>query len=437
MIKRAPQSGIGRFVVSAIAIALDVLLLPFFVIVAALSSCIRRDRLQPRIVWGSTPLINNVYWSRAMRKAGFQSETYMYNFYSIGKRDDFDRVLIEEYRWCPLVLRPYLAFLSALMGYDIVVTSFSGFMLVTPLLRRLQAELLKMAAIKTIVIPYGGDAYVYRNIRSIGLVQGLLYSYPQAARKQKQIQRDIDYWCKHADVIIASGMAPDGIGRWDVPMPSSLFIDLDEWKPTRRQSTANGIDNTVVIGHAPNHRGFKGSEFVIAAVEQLLGEGLQVQLKLLEGVSNMEVRSALASDIDVLVEQLIHPGHGMNGLEGMASGIPVICNLEDEDHHLVVRRWSYFSECPLVSADPENIVDVLRELVTKPELRTELGNLGRQYVEKYHGLDSSSYLFTAVIDYLYGRRASLMDLYHPLTSDYVKRLPFIVPPLEKNRLKLS
>lgn len=57
--------------------------------------------------------------------------------------------------------------------------------------------------------------------------------------------------------------------------------------------------------------------------------------------------------------------------------------------------------------------------------------------EKYHGLDSCRYLFTAVIDYLYGRRALLIDPYHPLTSDYVKRSPRIVPPLEKNRLKSS
>jgi hypothetical protein len=127
----------------------------------------------------------------------------------------------------------------------------------------------------------------------------------------------------------------------------------------------------------------------------------------------------------------------MNGLEGMASGLPVICNLEDEQYLLPFRRWSFFGECPLVSASPESLQDVLRTLITQPILRNELGALGRQYVEKYHGLDSSQYLFSNVIDYLYGRRESIYDLYHPLTSEFNRRLPTIVPPLDKNRLRTT
>lgn len=421
-----------------VAVVVDLLLLPVFAFVAVATSITRRLRRQPlRIVWGSTPLINNVYWSRAMKAGGFESETFMFNFYSISKREDFDRILLEEYRWCPIPFRPYLGFISALIRYDVVVTSFSGFMLVTPVLKRVQAWLFRLAAMRTIVIPYGADSYVYRRIRSVGVLQGLLFSYPEAARKQKQIARDVDYWSKRADVIIAGGLAPDGIGRWDVPLSSVLFIDLDQWQPASRYSSANGLNGVVTIGHTPNHRGFKGTEFLIEAVERLRTEGLLVELRLFEGVSNEEVRRVLRDEIDVLVEQLIYTGHAMSGLEGMASGLPVVCNLEDEQYLLPARRWSFFGECPLVSAEPENLVAVLRELITKPELRKEIGQMGRQYAEKYHGLDSCRYLFTAVIDYLYGRRGSIMDLYHPLTSDYVKRSPRIAPPLEKNRLKLS
>lgn len=370
-----------------------------------------------------------------MKLGGHESETFMFNFYSINKREDFDRILLEEYRWCPIVFRPYLGFISALIRYDIVVTSFSGFMLVTPILKHMQAWLFRLAAIRTVVIPYGGDVYVYRRVRSIGVLQGLLFSYPEAARKQKQIARDVDYWTERANVVIAGGLAPDGLGRWDVPISSVLFIDLDQWQATSRYSNADGFNGAVTIGHTPNHRGFKGSEFLLDAVERLKAEGLRVELCLLEGVSNEQVRRTLGTDIDILVEQLIYSGHAMSGLEGMASGLPVVCNLEDDQYFLPARRWSFFGECPLVSAEPENLVAVLRELVTNPKLREELGHMGRQYAEKYHGLDSCRYLFTAVIDYLYGRRNSLMDLYHPLTSEYVNRSPRIVPPLDKNRLR--
>lgn len=424
--------------VRLVAAVIDVLVFPVLFVVALSTRAIHRSRREsPRIGWGSTPLINNVYWSRALRHAGFKSETFMFNHYSINKRSDFDRLLVEEFRWCPVPLRPYLGFMSALLNYDIVVTSFNGFMLVTPILRRLQALIFKVAGIKTVVMPFGSDAYVYSRIRSATLLQGLLMSYPAASRKQRRISRDVDYWCLHADVLIPGVMGMDGLGRWDVVVPSALSLDLENWLPTHRKSRADGRLETVTVCHSPNHRGFKGTEFIIEAVEQLRQEGLLVELRILEGLSNEEVRRFLQEDVDIFVDQLVFTGHGMSALEGMASGLPVVCNLEDEHYLLPARRWSFFGECPLVSAEPENLVKVLRELVTKPELRTELGNLGRQYVEKYHGLDSSRYLFTAVIDYLYGRRASLMDLYHPLTSDYVKRSPRIVPPLEKNRLKMN
>jgi len=151
-------------------------------------------------------------------------------------------------------------------------------------------------------------------------------------------------------------------------------------------------------------------------------------------MQNSEVRDVLAQEADILIEQIICTGHALNGLEGMASALPTISNLEDEVYTLPWRRWSYFSECPLVSGTPENLVDVLRKLVTKPELRHELGKASRSYVEKYHGLDSAQYLFSNVIDYVYGRKESLINLYHPILGEYPNRSPRVQHPLVNNRI---
>ena len=155
---------------------------------------------------------------------------------------------------------------------------------------------------------------------------------------------------------------------------------------------------------------------------------------MLEKLQNSEIRRILAEEVDILVEQLIFIGHGLNGLEGMASGLPTISNLEDENYVLPLRRWPYFNECPLISATPENLVDVLRKLVTRPELRKQLGKASREYVEKYHGLDSAQYLFTNVIKYVYGSKESLINLYHPLLGEYPNRSPKIQHPMVNNRI---
>jgi hypothetical protein len=237
-----------------------------------------------------------------------------------------------------------------------------------------------------------------------------------------------------ADIVIPGFMGPDGFGRWDVLIPSPLSLDLNQWKRVTRNSRKDGTNEIVTIAHAPNHRGFKGTEFVIRAVKSLQDMGLKVELRLLEGLSNDEVRRVLSSEVDILVEQLIFTGHGLNGLEGMACGLPTISNLEDYNYIQPMKRWAYFSECPLVSASPESLVETLVKLVTRPELRNELGECGRQYVEKYHGLDSSVFLFTSVLQKLSDTSFPLMDLYQPISSEYVNRLPLIKVPLVNNTI---
>jgi len=231
-------------------------------------------------------------------------------------------------------------------------------------------------------------------------------------------------------------MGLDGFGRWNLLVASQLHIDLAEWRPSRRQSPADGLNGTVFVAHAPNHRGFKGTEFVFEAVQKLQEEGLKVELILIEKKQNLEVKDILENQTDILLEQILFTGHALNGLEGLASGLPVICNLEDDSLLRPFRRWSYFSECPIVSASPETVTDVLRKLVTRPELRHQLGRAGREYAEKYHGLDSAQYMFGAVIDYLYGRMDAhtLLNLYNPRTSEYCKRRPKVEHPLVDNRI---
>jgi hypothetical protein len=261
-----------------------------------------------------------------------------------------------------------------------------------------------------------------------------MMSYPLAARKQQAVSSRLDYWCRHADCVIPGVMAPDGFGRWDVLAPTSLCLDLNDWSVSTRKSTADGINEPVFIAHAPNHRGFKGSEFVIDAVSVLKDEGFKVELLLLEKMPNSEVREVLRDSTDILVEQLIVTGHGMNAVEGFSSGLPVVSNLEDDSCTTMFRRWSFLNECPIASASPETLLDVLRKLVTSPELRLQLGRAGREYAEKYLGLDSAQYLFGEVIEFLYGRRESLINLYHPLLGDYCKRKPIVEHPLVNNRI---
>jgi hypothetical protein len=165
----------------------------------------------------------------------------------------------------------------------------------------------------------------------------------------------------------------------------------------------------------------------------LRAEGLQVELVLLEGVPNEQVRREMAN-ADILVEQLLI-GYALSAVEGMATGLAVMSNLDHEDYTRVHRRFGFLNECPILSTTPETIRDNLRVLVASPELRETLGRAGRAYVEKYHSYEMAQHLFGSIYENLLeGGQNDLMRLFHPLLSEYNKRRPHVEHPLVENRL---
>lgn len=417
------------------------LIFPIFAPLALLTALLARpftrndDRRRARLVFGPTPILNNKYWNLALRAAGWNCRTLMTGFYeSINKREDYDELVGERFPGVPMHGKRLLVFLESLFRFDVFFLSFDGWLLGLTPYWRLELFCLLLAGKKIVMLPYGGDAYVYRHLRSPALQHALLTSYPHGARRQRLVREKVERYVDAADCVVPGFMGPEGIGRWDALLANFLYLDLADWGVSARTSAADGKCGAVVIAHAPNHRGFKGSEFVVAAVKILQAEGLQVNLLLMEKIQNDEVKRRLREETDILVEQLVFTGHGLNAIEGMASGLPVVCNLEDDAALLPYRRWSYFGECPLVSASPENLAAVLRRLVTDPPLRHALGRAGRAYAEKYLGYDSAVHLFEHVLDYVHGRRDSLMNLYHPLLGEYNRRLPRIDHPLRNNRL---
>jgi hypothetical protein len=391
----------------------------------------------PRLVWGPTPIMNNKYWSQAMRKLGFSSQTLMRSHYErINDKADFDEYVFDRYtRIIPRPLKLLLLFWESLFRFDVFFISNDGWLLGKTPYWRFEAHLLKLARKKIVILPYGGDCFVYRNVRSTTTLHALLLSYPDAARHQETVAARVHYWMRHGDAVIPGCANPDGFGRWSTIVPSMLHIDLAQWHVSTRNNSADGRNGKVVIAHAPNHTGFKGTEFVNHAIEILKSEGLQVELRLLQGMKNTEVRQVLSEEVDILAEALNYPAYALNALEGMACGLPVLSNLEDEDYTLMMRRWSFLDECPIVSTSPETIIENLRLLVTHPELRIRLGKASRQYVEKYHSLEASAELFGSTLDYIYGRLDAqrFMNLYHPLLGKH-KDTPRIQHPLKNNRI---
>lgn len=411
------------------------------VLVGACVYCLLIEKRRDTLIWGVTPLINYKYWSAAMREGGYKSLTLVTHHYPAHRREDYDIYLddlvpgwIKSPYWRS-VAGKCAGLIYMIRNASVVHLPFTGGLLGDTLLWRIEPLLFQQAGIKTLLVPYGGDAHIYAEYEP-AVRNALLMSYPLYGRMEAHIRKRLSFWIKRADCVMCGFMLA-GMSRWDVPVPNMLTLELAQWQAKSSYSSNDGRNGPVSVVHAPNHRGIKGTEFVIGAVELLRAEGLQIELLLLEGIANEEVKQRMKHS-DILAEQLILPGYGLNGIEGLACGLPVLSNLDSEWHTRVFRRYSFLDECPVLSTTPETIAEHLRILVTSPELRETLGRAGRAYAEKYYSYAAAQYLFGSIYRRLLkGEPIDLINLFHPLKPPAEGARPKVVHPLIENKLPVQ
>ena len=80
-------------------------------------------------------------------------------------------------------------------------------------------------------------------------------------------------WEKHADIFLSGSMIMDGFARCDLLLPHMGIVDFQIIDEIMKNSNKLENDNKIMILHAPNHRDFKGTQFLMKAVDELQDEG--------------------------------------------------------------------------------------------------------------------------------------------------------------------
>jgi glycosyltransferase involved in cell wall biosynthesis len=382
----------------AIGLALTV---PTYVVLVVPASRIARRRRrargdQPRILWAGTPLITLGYLAEASRLRGYDSRSLVFSVYSINARSDFDYVVDFANRIPGVrLLVPYLTFLWAGLRFDVFGFFFDGGLLATTPYWRVELALLKLAGKSIIVLPYGSDARLPSRTRALDRWNA--YTDVPAGKEDRDeadVQAHLDAFGRRADVVLGNNDLVEDLPRLDGVLPYP--IDDSRYGPAPAPE-----DDVVTVVHASNHRHYKGTRFLEAAVDRLREEGLPVELDVVEGVPLSEARRRYER-ADVIAADFLVGGYANFAVEAMALGKPVLSYLRPR----TARFHPEWSECPVVSANPDTLVDELRTLVTDAELRSRLGERGPAYVREYHSLPAVGAQLDAVYREVWSRPAA-------------------------------
>lgn len=376
-----------------------------------------KHHTSPRLLFGATPIISLAYISRALKQQGYQSDVVVIGESSIYPRDTFDKVLLPQRPMPKLVklcLGNYLAyqfFLTAIWKYDVFHYYFDGGVLRHTLFARAELALLKLCRKKIVLLPYGSDAFVYDLIPNPLWRHGLMIEYSQFGNEAALLQKKIRKMTTKADVVVACLVHFINLPRWDILPLTCYPVDTEKLQPTYPNVLP---EKPIRIAHACNHRGVKGTVFLIEAVARLQAQGIPVELDIIEKVSNQEALQRIQA-CDIYVDQLIF-AYAQAALEALSFGKVVISALEDNPAYDLFRRYSYLKECPIVPADSETIYDVLLNLIKNREYWGAIGKKSRHFAETRHSFKACAEMYTAIYDKIWWKnpQADLINYYHPL-----------------------
>ena len=168
--------------------------------------------------------------------------------------------------------------------------------------------------------------------------------------------------------------------NWKRPVPAG-FVEMD-YKGSDTMIRGLGIfmrENPVPLDIRLVRKGLHVRESIDLVREEELESQVTWLDEMSQGAVLEEFRAA-----DILFEQLDRSHVGMAGMDGMATGRPLIAN----GHPELTEKW-VGEPSPICQArTPREVADQLKRLVFDPAERERVGRQSRRYVEAHFSADS-------------------------------------------------
>lgn len=378
----------------------SIVILPFLFLLAFISR-FREKKID--IGLGPEPLINNIYHKKALEKFGYSAETYVTSLYYI--TDDFDTVFVKKnthqtnkyIQFLLGQLQLISACIHVLFRYRVLYFYFNGGVIsfLPGFAWRVEPFVYKVAKIKTVVMPYGGDVQEMSRSKNLLFKHFLSVDYPLHRLKRILIEKKIDLWTAEADFILSGVEWVDYMYHWDMLMLGHFSIDVDEINSSK-VIRKNKENDTFVVLHAPNHKAIKGSSYLEGAINKLNSEGFDIELRIIQKVSNQEILEAI-NNADLIADQFIVGWYAMFAIESMALGKPVLCYLRKDllqfyQDALLLKA----GEMPLINCSVGEIYSIIKDLYNNRDKLGDIGIKSRAYVVQHHSLEAIGKQFVQI-----------------------------------------
>jgi len=345
-------------------------------------------RRKIRSIWSGTPIMTMASNAKAERLLGVDARSLVFWTYYVSGAFDYDLS-----KWCAIPLARqlilFLTFIWTCVFIDRVhFYCDRGFIPSGPqfVFNSFELYVYKLLRIQVFFWTYGADVRSRQTTKNLGepnccsecTMVGEACVCDEARR-----MRNIEKLRKYSTAIFSMG----DMSEYTPGSRNDLFfwpVDLHGPNASRYEPVYPEVDQSrpLRIIHAPNQPAFKGTHFLIEAVEALNWEHLSIELILVEKVPN-ERALALYRSADIIFDQCLTGFHGYVALEAMTLGKPVLCFIRKPQAYLLNPE-----ECPIINTHVTTLKEDLRRLAQNREQLTGIGVKGRHYVERHFSLEA-------------------------------------------------
>jgi hypothetical protein len=161
--------------------------------------------------------------------------------------------------------------------------------------------------------------------------------------------------------------------------------------PKSPENILNKFNNTIiVVAHLPTNNILKGSKYVIEIMEKVCKENKEVEF-VTKRMPNKELLNFLEKEVHIIIDELHSPYPGLLAVEAMARGCIVLTRVLDY----------YYKEkpgLPIISVNPDNLKDVLSNLLRDKTKMTNIAKGSIDYYSRYHTLQSVGGYYKSILE---------------------------------------
>ncbi len=160
-----------------------------------------------------------------------------------------------------------------------------------------------------------------------------------------------------------------------LPYTISNWNDISEIKMVSKK--------TIKIVHSPTSRDFKGSQYIIAALEVLKEKYKNIEIDIIENVSHLRAIE-MYRKADLVIDQVLIGWYGAFGVEVMKMGKPLAVFVRNEDLKFIPIEMQKDLKEAIINITPFNIVEKLSLYIENQDLLKQKAQAGLTYSNKWH-----------------------------------------------------